>query len=267
MALALVGASSAALLGLRSRHAATGSAAAPAPTKTAVANAPASTFAEPRWTRHDGVTVTIEGGGLLRETEPYLVPDDAKRPVTFILHGLCAEQTWMCDWLQHGDVLSPQWQLCPRAPVDCGNGGAHWTADGDTTVDLLSRALATTRARHPGRVGDRIVLAGMSQGAYAIANALRTLAKQKPPRLSLAGVVLQGARVSVSAADAKALGIRVVLCAGERDGAAPSMKKLAASLKAQGVDARYFSFGNVGHFIPVSTAKAMSELIDWARGG
>lgn len=219
----------------------------------------------PRRALHDGVTVVFDGG-MLRETSPYLEPDTDKRPVTFILHGLCAEEKWMCDWLQHGD-LGPQWQICPRGPIACGNGGASWSTDTAAIVKLLERSLETTRARHPDRIrDDGVVLAGMSQGAYAIARVVHELAEHPSESLKLRGVVLQGAAVSLSSVDVKKLGLRVVLAAGEQDAAAKSMRALANSLKSQGIEARYASFGAVGHFLPVSSAFTMSELVAWARG-
>jgi predicted esterase len=210
------------------------------------------------------VSVVIENG-TIRETAPYLEPDDQKRPVTFILHGLCAEEKWMCDWLQHGD-LGPQWQICPRAPVACGNGGASWSAPTPEIVQLLERSLSATRARHPERVRDEgLVLAGMSQGAYAIARVVHELAEHPSAVLKPRGIVLQGAAISLSSGDVKKLGLRVVLAAGEQDAAAPRMRALAAALKSQGIEARYASFGAVGHFLPVDSATTMSELIAWAR--
>jgi predicted esterase len=232
-----------------------------AATVTAASSAPAV----PHVAKHDGISVALEGGGIIRETAPYLEPDDEPRPVTFILHGLCAEEKWMCDWLQHGE-LSPQWQICPRGPTACGNGGAQWGAEGKDIADLLERSLSATRARHGARVGDRVVLAGMSQGAYAIARVVHELALHARPSFPLRGLVLQGAKVSLSPGEVKKLGLRVVLAAGERDIAAPSMRALAAALKANGIQARYASFGDVGHFLPVNSATAMGELIDWARG-
>ncbi|MGZ3477550.1 MAG: alpha/beta hydrolase [Polyangiales bacterium] len=214
---------------------------------------------------HDGVTVAIEGG-TIRETAPYLEPDAERRPVTMILHALCADEKWMCDWLQHGD-LGPQWQICPRAPIACGNGGAQWSAPTTDVLHLLEHALAATKSRHPDRVRDEgLVLAGMSQGAYAIARLVHELAEHPSPTLKPKGLVLHGASITLSPVDLKKLGVRVVLAAGDDDGAAPKMKALANALKSQGVEARYASFGPVGHFLPVDTASTMAELIAWARG-
>lgn len=200
----------------------------------------------------------------MHESAPYLVPDTARRPVTVILHALCADEIWMCDWLQYGE-LPPQWQVCPRGPIACGNGGAQWTTSGEATLRQIETAIAKTRERHGDRVGDDVVLAGMSQGAYAVAHVIRELARQPKPSLLVRGVVLHGAHVEVSAADAKKLGIRVVLAAGDQDGAAPAMRALSARLQAQGVDARYASFGPVGHFLPVDSASPMVGFIEWAR--
>jgi predicted esterase len=219
----------------------------------------------PRRDLHPGIKVAIEGGGTMNESAPYLVPDDAPRSVTVILHAYCADEIWMCDWLQYGD-LSPQWQVCPRAPNECGNGGAQWSPGSPQTLSVIERAVATHKARHGARVGDGLVLAGMSQGAYAIADLVRQLAAQPEPSLRLRGIVLHGARVRLSSADVKKLGIRVALAAGDQDQAAPTMESLARTLQAQGCDAKYESFGPVGHFLPVDTAGTMSKLIAWARG-
>lgn len=225
-------------------------------------SAPAPTPTPPRRVRHPGVAVELTDGKRMRESAPYLEPDTARRPVTVILHALCADEIWMCDWLQYGE-LSPQWQVCPRGTITCPNGGAQWTTNGEAIVRQIEAAIAKTRERHGARVGDDLVLVGMSQGAYAVAHVLRELARR--PSLPIRGVVLHGAHVEVSAADAKKLGIRIVLAAGDQDAAAPAMRALAARLSAEGVEARYASFGDVGHFLPVDSAKVMVGLIAWAR--
>src|SRR5438132_9575657 len=71
-----------------------------------VASAPVSVV--PHSAKHAGVPVTLENGSLMRESAPYLEPDEATRPVTVILHAYCADERWMCDWLQWGP-LAPQW--------------------------------------------------------------------------------------------------------------------------------------------------------------
>jgi predicted esterase len=219
---------------------------------------------------HPGVAIDLGDGLAMHEASPYLSPDDAPRPVTFILHAICADEIWMCDWLQWSGDLSPQWQLCPRAPSRCDAAGTQWkwTANGAETLALLQRALDSAKQRHGARIGDAIVLVGMSQGAYEVARVLHVLAQQPTPTLAVRGVVLHGAQVSLRPSDLKKLDVRVVLAAGDEDAAAPHMRALAAALKANGVDARWASFGaDVGHFLPVDSAKPMAELIAWARGG
>jgi predicted esterase len=205
-----------------------------------------------------GSPVPLNDAWLMNETEPMLTIDNEPRPVTFILHALCADQRWMCDWLQYGH-LAPQWQLCPRGELTCGPGQYKWNGVAEDTRKMLELALDKAHERHGARVrDDATVLVGMSQGAYAVA----ALMKHKPS-FPIRGIILHGAHVQLAANDVR--GLRVVLCAGEQDGAAPHMKQLAESLSKQGITARYASFGKVGHFLPVDSAIVMAELIDWTR--
>jgi hypothetical protein len=43
------------------------------------------------------------------------------------------------------------------------------------------------------------------------------------------------------------------------------MRAQADALRKAGIEARYVSLGPYGHFIPVETATAVAELIDWTR--
>lgn len=229
---------------------------------------------DPRRVRHDSVRVVIEGAPagaewVMHESAPLVEPDTGARPVTVLLHALCADDNWTCDWLQYFD-MAPQWQLCPRAPVSCGAGssGYQWTASGALTTRLAEQAVATAKARHDGRVrDDAVVLAGFSQGAYAVAAIVRELARQPAPALRVKGILVQGGRVHFAAADVKRLGARVVLTAGERDPAATAMRLEALDLQRGGADARYVSLGaDEGHFIGVATGKTIAKLIDGLRG-
>jgi len=200
----------------------------------------------------------------MHENAPLVDPDDEPRPTTILLHGMCADSDWTCDWLQYFD-LAPQWMLCPRAPARC-DAGYRWSSAPDT-LRAIQATIASAKSRHGDRLrDDDLVLAGMSQGAYAIASLLRWLAKQPASPLHLRGVVMQGAEVRVDPADALKLGVRVALTAGDRDGAAPAMRAEAERLRRAGVDARWESMGrDEGHFSSVSTGKTMAILVDWAR--
>jgi predicted esterase len=222
----------------------------------------------PQRVRHDGVGVALASDDWsMRETEPLIVPDTERRPVTLLLHAICSDPTWTCDWLQYSE-LAPQWQLCPRAPTSCGGGGYKWTASVTDTRRLLELSLATLKARHAARVrDDTVVLVGLSQGAYAVAAVVHDLATSSaaPSPLKVKGIVLHGAQTHLAATDVHRLGARVALAAGDLDGAAPSMRAQALELRRQGVEARFVSLGPVGHFIPVSSGMAIAELIDWTR--
>lgn len=229
----------------------------PSPVGSAVP--PVASSAPVVFVQRHGTMVALNDSWVMNETEPMLSYDTERRPITFVLHGLCADQIWMCDWLQYGH-LAPQWQLCPRGQSACGPGQYKWSGNAADTRELFTLALENAHRRHAARIrDDATVLVGMSQGAYTIAS----LMHEKPP-FPVRGIVLQGARVRLSAADVK--GVRVVLCAGEQDPAALEMKRLAESLARQGVTAKYASFGRLGHWLPVDSAKLMSELIEWARG-
>jgi predicted esterase len=132
----------------------------------------------------------------------------------------------------------------------------------------MERALENSEARNGDRVlDDSVVLAGFSQGAYAIASLVHDLALHPSAVIHLRGVVVQqGAAVHLSPADVRALGIRIALVVGDRDGAAAAMRAEAARLQRAGVDVRFESLGkSEGHFASVATGRIVGELIDWCR--
>jgi predicted esterase len=203
----------------------------------------------------------------MRESAPMIEPDTEPRPVTLLFHPICAEPTWICDWFQYSQ-LAPQWQICPRAQNHCEGNNYNWTAPAADTRRLVELAVATLKERHGDRVrDDSVVLAGFSQGAYAVAALVHELALHPGSPLHIKGIVAHGAFVHFAAAEVARLGprVRVALTAGELDGAAHAMQEEAEKLRRAGVDARWFSLGKVDHFIPVNTATPLAEQIDWAR--
>jgi predicted esterase len=229
--------------------------------------------APPRRVRRDSVRVALdtgrpsEGFWQMHESEPLIAPDDRPRPVTVLLHGMCADSSWTCDWLQYFD-MQPQWQICPRAPSRCkSEPGYSWTR-GAETRRVVELALSTLKARRGARVADdSVVIAGFSQGAYALAGLVHELALRPSPSLSVRGILAQGAHVHFAAADVRALGVRVALAAGDLDGAAPAMRAEGEQLARAGVQARFASLGHdEGHFTSVSTGRTVAQLIDWCRG-
>jgi predicted esterase len=203
----------------------------------------------------------------MHESEPLIVPDDEPRPVTVLLHGMCADSSWTCDWLQYFE-MAPAWQICPRAPGRCkSEPGYTWTSAAETRR-VVELAMTTLEQRHGSRVrGDSVVLAGFSLGAYALAGLVRELARSSSPALRVHGVLAQGAHVHFAVEDLRVLGVRVALTAGDLDGATPAMRAEAQRLQRAGIDARFASLGaDEGHFTSVSTGRVVAQLIDWCRG-
>jgi predicted esterase len=222
--------------------------------------------------RHDSVPVQIATGDagqgwVIHESEPLIFPDEEPRPVTVIFHGMCADDNWTCDWLQYF-AMRPQWQLCPRALSRCPNGGYQWTVPAAVTRRLVESAVATTKERHGSRVReDATVLAGFSQGAFAVVSLVHSLVRDPGSPLHVKGVLVQGAGVHFAPADLRQLGLRVVLAAGDQDAASPAIRAEAARLQGAGVEARFVSLGSdEGHFISPSTGKTVAQLLDWCRG-
>jgi hypothetical protein len=201
----------------------------------------------------------------MHESAPLVEPDEGPRPVTILLHGMCADSSWTCDWLQYFE-MSPAWQICPRAPRPCrGEPGYAWTGARETRR-VVELALSALKERHSTRVrDDSVVIAGFSLGAYAVAGLVRDLAAE-PPSFRLRGVLAQGAQVRFSERDLRALGVRVALAAGDLDRAAPAMRAEAERLASAGIEARYVSLGSdEGHFTSVSTGRIVAQLLDWCR--
>jgi predicted esterase len=242
------------------------------PTSPPSVEAPAKSD-PPKRVRRDSVRVPLSTGNpredswQMHESAPLIEPDDEPRSVTLLFHGMCADSSWTCDWLQYFE-MAPQWQICPRAPAKCaGEEGFRWTS-GAETRRLAELSVATVRERHPGRVrDDAMVLAGFSLGAYTVASLVHELAHTPSTSWHVRGILAQGAHVHFSAADLRALGTRVVLAAGDLDAAAAAMRAEAERLRREGIEVRYASLGKEeSHFTSVSTGKVVAQLIDWCRG-
>ena len=227
----------------------------------------------PKRVRRDSVLVPLATGNpsesfwQMHESAPLVEPDEEARPVTVLLHGMCADSSWTCDWLQYF-AMAPQWQICPRATRKCSTEpGYSWTHVTDTRR-IVELSLATLKQRHGERLrDDSIVVAGFSLGAHAIAGFVHDLARLTPPPVRLRGVVVQGAPVHFSAGDLRKLGLRIAFTAGDLDGAAPAMRAEAEKLRSEGVDSRYVSLGkDESHFSSVGTGRTIAQLIDWCRG-
>jgi len=66
----------------------------------------------------------------------------------------------------------------------------------------------------------------------------------------------------------KASGIeRIVLGAGDLDGARPIMQEAARRLDTSGIQVRYISLGAFGHCLPHDVGETLREALAWAREG
>lgn len=204
---------------------------------------------------------------MARPIELYPPVDPRPAPLVVALHATCMEPASVCDWFgsagrEHG------WLVCPAGHSTC-NDAPDWSGPSEEKASFLERDLATVEESLGDRVdGTRGVLFGWSRGAYAACDILR-VAVASPSHERLAhrfrGLVLMAARVRPDDATLRGAGIdRIVLAAGDQDGAAESMRASAAALKRSGFDARYVSLGPIPHQWPEDFEARMRSHIAWA---
>jgi predicted esterase len=198
-----------------------------------------------------------------------LYPPRAPRPAPLVvaLHATCMEPASVCD--AFGDTGRDNgWLVCPAGHGTC-NDAPDWSGPSEEKASFLEQDLERVEARlsddldaTPG------VLFGWSRGAYAACDILR-VAVTNPAHAKLSrrfrGLVLMAARARPDDATLRAAGIdRIVLAAGDQDGAAASMRASAVALKRSGFEVRYVSLGAIPHVWPNDFEARMSEPIAWA---
>ena len=208
-------------------------------------------------------TLTASGGTPVHAFPPLAtggVP--SPKPMVVMLHGMCSPALPTCDfWSAAGREGS--WLVCPTGNAMCG-GEPDWKGTGEDKATSIDASLAAVDGAFGAWIdhaaGD--VLIGFSRGAFVA----RDVIYARPGRY--AGVILVGAALSPDPARFKASGVRrVVLAAGEYDGARPSMQRAAAVLTAAGVSARYVSLGRIGHWLPGDFEAKMRNALRWIRNG
>ncbi|HEU4406417.1 MAG TPA: hypothetical protein VFS43_14225 [Polyangiaceae bacterium] len=187
-----------------------------------------------------------------------------EKPLTMMLHGMCATPEWECPFFRKGAAASG-YLLCGAGPALCGGGpGSRWSgAPGalakavNASVEGLERRLPAGSKLGPGRA-----LVGYSLGAAA---ASKVIELARPGEWS--GLVVVNASAVPSAAQLRKAGVkRVALVAGERDMTAPKLKRAAKALEGAGLEARYFSLGPVGHYFGETTEAALEAPLRWVHG-
>ncbi len=146
---------------------------------------------------------------------------------------------------------------------------ADWSGTAGTKAAHLESALEKVEASVEPFVDARPgVLIGWSRGAFAARDILYVAASEKAhARLTtrFRGLVLLAAHVSPEASRLRAAGTRrVVMAAGEYDGARPTMTAAVAALSRAGIEARYVSLGNIGHKWPEDFDARLGASITWA---
>jgi predicted esterase len=185
------------------------------------------------------------------------------KPAIVFLHGMWASPEDSCEpFARAGTAFG--FVVCPRANAPLGDAGPGYKMWSGSYVDAarsIRAALDAADALAPGkRARQGGTLLGFSNGAYFAAE----VACSEPGRWT--GLVLMSMKLDLDAKRLQHAGInRVVLAAGDRDGARDPMKALAARLGNAGVEARFMSLGDVGHAFPADMADRMCSAIAWVR--
>jgi pimeloyl-ACP methyl ester carboxylesterase len=182
-------------------------------------------------------------------------------PMTVFLHGMCSHPEPSCSfWSDTGRESS--FLVCPSGNGRCGVR-PDWRGTGAVKAGYLDEVLGAVRARYGALVRPvgQDVLVGFSRGAFVA----RDVIYERPGVFR--GLVLIGAHLDPDPARLVGSGIeRVVLAAGEYDGARPAMERSAARMRAAGLPARYLSLGRIGHQLPSDLDRVLAPALRWVRG-
>jgi predicted esterase len=191
---------------------------------------------------------------------PALEADD-KKPVITMLHGMCDTPENECERF-HPAATNAGFLLCPRANGACGNGGAIWRGSPESKRALVDDSLSalSTEFGSSATTDHDGTLIGFSQGAYLAVDMIK---RSKGPWSSM---ILIGASIDIDARSLREAGIRrVLLAAGDYDGARPSMQHATAALVQAGFDAKFTSLGPVGHQFAFDMNAWMKDALAWVR--
>jgi predicted esterase len=191
-----------------------------------------------------------------------LAPADTSgpRPAIVYLHGMWASPEDSCGFFER--AAAPfGFLVCPRGNAPLGEG-RMWTGTYGTVAPSIHAALDAAAALAPGKL-DRSgggTLMGFSNGAYFAAE----VAQSEPGKWT--GLVLLSMHLDLDVTRLRAAGVRrVVLGAGDKDGARDAMKTLAARTDAAGLPTRFVSLGPVGHEFPPDMDVRMCDAVAWVR--
>jgi predicted esterase len=189
-------------------------------------------------------------------------PDDLRgpRPAIVYLHGMWAGPEDSCGHFVRASAPFG-FLVCPRGNAPNGDGWM-WSGTYASVAPAVHEALRAAEALAPGKL-DRAgggTLVGYSNGAYFAA----VVAESEPGAWT--GLVLLSMRVDLDAARLRAAGVRrVVLAAGQRDGAWSSMRAMAERTDAAGLPAAFMDLGPGGHELPRDIDERMAAAVAWVR--
>jgi len=210
-------------------------------------------------TRRDPETLETEAGDAVHAYPP-LDRATSSAPVAVMLHGMCSNAKNLCDYLR-GAGREGSWLVCPEGNGRCGEW-SDWTGSGEEKAAFLDEGLRAVRRAYGGEVaragGD--VLMGFSRGAFVA----RDVIYARPGRYR--GAILIGAALDPDPARFKAAGVRrVVMAAGQYDGARGMMERSVARLSAAGLPARFVNLGRIGHQLPEDIDRVLADALAWVR--
>lgn len=208
-------------------------------------------------------------GGLEPHRELLAFPPSAVAtagaPLTVVyLHGIHGRADRGCPYLREG-ASEVGWLVCPEAALRDGSSsfGTLWSWGGDVQKQsaIVNSAIKTAQAN--GASNEPGVAVGFSQGSYVTLDLVKTDAARFRGLVLLAG---PEAHPSASALHAKGIK-RVALGAGSLDAAYAPLRADVKRLRAEGMDARFFDLGKVGHTYAAENTAALHDAIVWAAGG
>lgn len=190
-------------------------------------------------------------------------PKHADEParITVMLHGMCDPPQNECSAFAPS-VTGDQWLICPRADVECGNGGSMWGFR--TRQRTVEAAIGRIREMYPGAMSDASdrTLIGFSLGAFAAVD----IAHQGEGKWTY--VILLGAKIQPDARRLTRAGVRsVLLGSGDFDMMKWHMVDQARRLDRAGMRSSYVSMGRVGHWFARDMDGWMANALAWLHAG
>jgi predicted esterase len=183
----------------------------------------------------------------------------AVRPITVVyLHGARGRAANGCPAFRSG-ASELGWLVCPEAIEAERDGSWSWGADVLQQRPVVGRAIRAAEAR--GASSEPGVAVGFSQGSYVALDLV------KASFASFRGLVLLAAELHPNVKTLRDAGVRrVALGAGQRDASYVSLEKEALRMENEGLEARFFDLGQVGHTYVVDDSAVLRDAIAWAGG-